>query len=267
MNASARLHIALALLLGTTAVGPQWLRAQQAPPADAAPRVVTEAAVGATEVIALKRRGAAELARIIQAHLQQSYTSQELARGSVVADERTNSLVLRTASRQAVWFQDAVALIARLDAPLPQTRMEVLLVEEAEDSETETESKAARLMDWEGAEVRSRTAYTARAGSRHSSVVEIGVGNPLNLVVFLASVDAGSGGAEVGEILLGVPMMGADGNPTTGTLPLLSDATGYHLEKGELTLIGPVRVPGEAQPLHLMLRQTPTLASEKSGRP
>jgi hypothetical protein len=151
------------------------------------------AATGVTRVVKITHRDAVGLKEIVQDHLRQSYTAEELSRSAITSDPRTNSLIFRAASDQAIWLQDSLSLISQLDVAPPQATINIALVgrTNGEDLKTSTlEKDTARQNGWLGAVTLAGTRFIAGNEATMTTPLEAGGSGMLFMQAGVSIVDA-----------------------------------------------------------------------------
>lgn len=122
------------------------------------------AATGVTKVVRITHRDAGGLKDIIQAHLNAAYTHDELSRYAITADPKTNTLIFRAASPEAIWLKDSMELIRLLDVPPPQATVSIALIGRSggfDAKATELERQTAAQNEWPGAVSLAATRFIA----------------------------------------------------------------------------------------------------------
>jgi hypothetical protein len=180
-------------------------------PPGPAPHAVGEnlGATGLTHRVAIRHRSADQMLETLRTHLDSAYTDQELSRASVTADPRTNSLVFRTASTQAVWFTDSLRLIEQLDVPSPQASVLVALIarrEEWGDAPAEIALQAARQNAWPAAEVVASARFLAEGSATLTGHLMADTGEEFPLEARVAMIDAAKGEVAFDYVRLFAPI-------------------------------------------------------------
>lgn len=180
-------------------------------PPGPAPYAVGEnlGATGLTHRVSIRHRSADQMLETLRTHLDNAYTDQELSRTSVTADPRTNSLVFRTASTQAVWFTDSLRLIEQLDVPSQQASVLIALVarrEEWGDAPAEIALQAARQNAWPAAEVVASARFLAEGSATLTGHLMTNTGEEFPVEARVAMIDAANGEVAFDYVRLFAPV-------------------------------------------------------------
>jgi hypothetical protein len=177
------------------------------------------AATGVTRVVKITHRDAVGLKEIVQDHLRQSYTAEELSRSAITSDPRTNSLIFRAASDQAIWLQDSLSLISQLDVAPPQATINIALVgrTNGEDLKTSTlEKDTARQNGWLGAVTLAGTRFIAGNEATMTTPLEAGGSGILFMQAGVSIVDADAKKVVFSSLVLTRPASGGSSTTTRG---------------------------------------------------
>ncbi len=150
------------------------------------------AATGVTKVVKITHRDATGLKDILQAHLNAAYTHDELSRYAITADPKTNTLIFRAASPEAIWLKDSMDLIHQLDVPPPQATISIALIGRAAEfgpGATELERQTAAQNEWPGAVSLAATRFIAGNEAVLTTPLDAGEAGLLFLQARVAIVD------------------------------------------------------------------------------
>ncbi len=150
------------------------------------------AATGVTKVVKITHRDAAGLKDILQSHLNAAYTHDELSRYAITADPKTNTLIFRAASPEAIWLKDSMELIRQLDVPPPQATVSIALIGRAEgfgSRATDLERQTAQQNEWPGAVGLATTRFIAGNEAELTTPLDAGEAGLLLLQARVAIVD------------------------------------------------------------------------------
>jgi len=234
------------------------------------------AATGVTRVVKITHRDAAGLKEIVQDHLRQSYTAEELSRSAITSDPRTNSLIFRAASDQAIWLQDSLSLITQLDVPPPQATVNIALVgrTNGEDLKTSTlERDTARQNGWLGAVTLAGTRFIAGNEATMTTPLEAGGSGVLFMQAGVSVVDADAKKVIFSSLVLTRPgnsgsstSRGGRGEESFGEMELESESRDYLrgetilglnevvLHGGAIQSLGPFPIGANGEQAMLVLR-------------